>query len=162
MSNQYRYIERWSNHHSPRGNATPRVIVLHHTGGSGNVENEVAYLVQNRARVSAHFVIAKDGTQYRMVRDEHAAHHCGFSRIGAIGLPNQSSFGIELINTGAKRKLDPWPDAQVESCAQVVWRWMQVYDIEMVTSHRGIDTMGKYDPHLFPWKRFYAYLREVE
>lgn len=144
----------------------PRVIVLHHTGGNGRVEDQLKYLQKNDRMVSAHVVIGKDGTRYRMVRDDVIAHHVGNSEIGTIGkgggvpvvTPNSMSLGIELVNTGSKRLLDAWPDVQVDSCAEQVAEWMRKYEIEMVTSHGGIDKMGKYDPYKFPYLRFWGYV----
>ncbi len=148
------------NYHKRR--QMPRVIVLHHTGGSGNVENEVQYLADNKPGVSVHVVIAKDGTRYRMVNDEHVAYHCGYSKVGSLGRPNEVSLGIELINTGNKKELDPWPNEQIVSCVEQVYEWTQKYEIEMITSHAGIDTMGKYDPYKFPWQLFYRLLGQSE
>lgn len=145
---------------------SPRVVVLHHTGGSGKVEDQVNYLRKNDRGVSIHVVIGKDGTRYRMVRDEQIAHHVGYSHIGSIGkgmgvpvvTPNSMSLGIELVNTGNRKVIDPWPDVQVDSCAEQVAEWMKKYEIEMVTSHGGIDKMGKYDPYKFPYTQFWMYV----
>lgn len=147
----------------------PQVVVLHHTGGSGSVESQVEYLRKNDRGVSIHVVIGKDGKRYRMVTDDVIAHHVGNSSIGSIGKnegipvvsPNGMSLGIELVNTGSKTKVDPWPDAQVESCAEQVAEWLEKYDIEMVTSHGGIDKMGKYDPYKFPFHKFWQYVGQM-
>lgn len=144
----------------------PQVVVLHHTGGSGKVEDQLNYLRKNDRGVSIHVVIGKDGTRYRMIEDEVIAHHVGYSLIGSIGQnegipvvnPNSMSLGIELVNTGSKKILDPWPDAQVDSCAEQVVEWLKKYDIKMVTSHSGIDRMGKYDPYKFPMQKFWGYV----
>jgi N-acetylmuramoyl-L-alanine amidase len=138
--------------------ALPTVIVLHHTGGSGNDANEIAYLQNNPAGVSIHYYISKTGTRTRMVPDDVIAYHCGNSKVGSLGAPNAASLGIEICNTGSKTKPDPYPLAQIESTAQVVARWLHAYPIQMITSHAGIDTKGKYDPYNFPWQQFYAIL----
>ena len=152
-------IERPAKSYGSRRGADPRVVVLHHTGGSGNVENEARYLQSNPAGVSIHVCIAKDGTRYRMVGDEYAAYHVGHSKVGSLGSPNMVSLGIELINTGSKGNPDPWPTTQVDSTAEQVAEWMWKYPmIQMVTSHAGIDTRGKYDPWWFPWDRFWRLL----
>lgn len=159
---KYTVIERPAKSFGSRFGNNPKVVVLHHTGGSGNVENEVRYLQDNPPGVSIHVCIAKDGTRYRMVDDKYAAYHVGYSKVGSIGKgANQVSLGIELINTGSKTKRDLWPDEQVESCAEQVVQWMKAYNIEMVTSHGGIDTRGKFDPYLFPWNRFWGYVGRI-
>lgn len=156
----YKVIERWATSKGKgRQGSIPKVIVLHHTGGNGNVEAEVGYLQNNPRGVSIHVCIAKDGTRYRMVADEDTAYHVGYSKVGSLGSPNNVALGIELINKGTSKPTDAWVLTQVDSCAQQVAEWMRKYaSIEMITPHAGIDTMGKIDPYLFPWHIFWEYL----
>jgi len=99
----------------------PRVVLLHYTaGGSGkstraymdNVEIEASRPELRRAgtvNVSAHFVVERDGTIFRIQPETRFARHC-------IGL-NHIAIGIE--NVGDDNK---WPltDAQVEANAALV------------------------------------------
>jgi len=134
----------------------PTVIVLHHTGGSGNDANEIAYLQNNAAGVSIHYYVSKTGARTRMVPDDVIAFHVGYSKVGSLGAPNAASLGIEISNTGSKTKPDLFPAEQVASVAGIVATWLNKYPgIQMVTSHAGIDTRGKYDPHNFPWADFW-------
>lgn len=155
----FRVVEAKAKSYGDRKDAIPKVIVLHHTGGAGNEKAEIAYLQSNPVGVSIHVCIAKDGTRYRMVDDEDVAYHVGYSKVGSLGIPNVVSLGIELINTGSKKHPDPWPTEQVDSCAEQVAEWLLKYPtIQMITSHAGIDTRGKYDPWMFPWDKFWQLL----
>lgn len=155
-----RYPEQWIPASSfgmdPR--REPCVIVLHHTAGSGDAASQISYLQTNPRHVSIHRFIDKQGNRTRMVEDKNIAYHVGYSKIGSLGNPNTSSLGIELMNTGSKIKPDPYPHEQIQSCAEVVAYWLRQYPIQMVTSHAGIDTKGKYDPYNFPWSLFWQYV----
>jgi len=157
---KYNVIECWATSKgNGRSGSVPKVVVLHHTGGNGNVDAEVGYLQNNPRGVSIHVCIAKDGTRYRMVRDEDTAYHVGYSRVGSLGNANSVSLGIELINRGIANPPDAYPIAQVDSCAEQVAEWLGKYDsIQMVTPHAAIDTQGKIDPYNFPWHIFWKYL----
>jgi len=87
---------------------TPRVIVLHYTGGDSakgtrryfdNAEIEASRPELRRAgkvNVSSHYVVDRDGTIYRLQPDTQFARHC-------IGL-NHLAIGIENVGDGNK-----WP-----------------------------------------------------
>lgn len=157
----YPVVSAPASSHGGRRSMPPEVIVLHHTGGTGTAQSQVAYLQNNPRGVSIHVFIDKDGTQYRMVDDDVIAYHVGNSVIGSIGnrKPNDMSLGIELMNTGSKTVPDPYPYEQVHSCGILVATWLKKYNaIHMITAHAGIDTQGKYDPHGFPWDVFWRAL----
>jgi N-acetylmuramoyl-L-alanine amidase len=134
----------------------PTVIVLHHTAGNGNAASEVEYLRNNAAGVSIHYHVAKSGARTRMVPDDVIAFHVGYSKVGSLGAPNAASLGIEISNTGSITVPDAYPAEQVASVAGIVATWLKKYPgIQMITSHAGIDTKGKYDPYNFPWADFW-------
>jgi N-acetylmuramoyl-L-alanine amidase len=99
----------------------PRVIVLHYTGGGSakgtrayfdNVEIEASRKTLARAgkvNVSAHFVVDRDGTIYRLQPETRFARHC-------IGL-NHLAIGIE--NVGDEDKY-PLTDAQIAANVELV------------------------------------------
>lgn len=154
---KYEYGEVWCEATSGKRPKPPTVIVLHHTGGSGNRVAEVNYLRKNDRGVSIHFHVAKDGYQTRMVADDVIAHHVGYSAIGSMGQPNPASLGIEISNKGDGK--DVYPHDQVDSVAAIVAQWFYLYPtIKMFTPHGGIDTKGKFDPVEFPWGYFWAYM----
>lgn len=96
----------------------PRVIVLHYTGGGSakatrryfdapRIEAERAQLARAGAvNVSAHFVVDRDGTIYRLQPETRFARHC-------IGL-NHVAIGVENVGDGAR-----WPLTAAQVAANV-------------------------------------------
>lgn len=60
-----------------RGVNSKKYIMLHHTGGVATLENMTAYLSKNKAQVSAHFVIGKDGSISRIGTEDYILWHAG-------------------------------------------------------------------------------------
>lgn len=120
----------------------PRAVVIHWTG-SGSAEatwrafNRVRlraarrYLVRGGPlNLSAHFLVDRDGTIYRLLPENHMARHC-------IGL-NYDSIGVE--NVGAPPGL-PLTDAQLEANAALVRYLVRRHPIRYLLGH-------------MEWKRF--------
>jgi hypothetical protein len=114
----------------------PKVIVLHYTAG-GTAEGTFEYFSGNRmeagrpklaaagdVNVSAHFLVDRDGTIYRLMPETRMARHC-------IGL-NQVAIGVE--NVGDENK---WPltDAQVEADARLVRYLASRFPITHLVGH---------------------------
>lgn len=77
----------------------PRFLVIHYTAGS-SAAGTISWLRSPASRVSAHLVIARDGTVTRMVPFNREAWHAGQSRRGSLSGLNHHSIGIELDNAG--------------------------------------------------------------
>ena len=118
-----------------RPTISPKIIVLHHTGG-GTLKSNFNYFNQTRIEgaremnkkqselnVSAHYLIDRDGTIYQLMEDTLFARHI-------IGL-NYCSIGIE--NIGSQEK--PLTDQQVNSNAQLVRYLKKKYNIEYLIGH---------------------------
>lgn len=100
---------------------TPRAIVLHWTGGASldSAWNTFAPTRAASARpdlaangevnVSAHFLVDRDGTIYRLMPETTMARHC-------IGL-NAVAIGVENVGDGGANPLTP---AQVEADAALI------------------------------------------
>jgi N-acetyl-anhydromuramyl-L-alanine amidase AmpD len=114
----------------------PRVIVLHYTGG-GSAAATRAYFDQPRVEaarallasagavnVSAHFLVDRDGTIYRLQPETRFARHC-------IGL-DHIAIGIE--NVGDDDKL-PLTDAQVDADAALVRDLAERFPITHLLGH---------------------------
>jgi N-acetyl-anhydromuramyl-L-alanine amidase AmpD len=114
----------------------PHVIVLHYTGGDSaaatrayfdNVRIEAARKDLARAgavNVSAHFLVDRDGTIYRLQPETRFARHC-------IGL-NHIAIGIENVGDGDKH---PLTDAQVAADAALVRDLAGRYPITHLFGH---------------------------
>ncbi len=101
--------------------------------------------------VSPHYIIDRDGTIYRLVRDRDVAYHAGKSRLpdGAKDV-NPVSIGIELVNTIH----DSPTDAQYLSLAKLIRCLKSKYSIRYLLGHSDIAPGRKTDPWNFDWKRF--------
>lgn len=100
-------------------------------------------------RVSAHWLIDRDGTVYRLVDESKRAWHAGKSFWHGIEDCNSASIGIELVNDGAEEYPQPQLDALAELCAGIKSR----HDIRDIVGHSDIAPDRKRDPGpLFPWK----------
>jgi N-acetylmuramoyl-L-alanine amidase len=77
----------------------PRFLVIHYTAGS-SAAGTISWFQSPASRVSAHLVIARDGTVTQMVPFNREAWHAGQSRWGSLSGLNRHSIGIELDNAG--------------------------------------------------------------
>ena len=118
---------------------TPRMIVLHYTaGGSAKATKgyfDRLHLEEGRAQlrgggdvnVSAHFLVDRDGTIFRLVPETRMARH-------AIGV-NHHAIGVE--NVGDEQK---WPltDAQVEANARLIRYLVARHPITLLVGHHEL------------------------
>jgi N-acetylmuramoyl-L-alanine amidase len=81
------------------GAIRPRFLVIHYTAGS-SAAGTISWFQSPASRVSAHLVIARDGTVTQMVPFNREAWHAGQSRWGSLSGLNHHSIGIELDNAG--------------------------------------------------------------
>lgn len=78
---------------------SPEILVLHYTAG-GTLEGAVNTFKNMDNRVSAHFIIDRDGTVVQMVDLNKAAYHAGESIYKGRRGVNSFSIGIEIVNWG--------------------------------------------------------------
>ena len=76
------------------------LIVLHYTAME-SAEAALDRLTDPESEVSAHYLIARDGTLYRLVEEDKRAWHAGEGRWAGRDDVNSRSIGIELDNDGA-------------------------------------------------------------
>lgn len=77
----------------------PKFVIMHYTAG-WTAESAINTLCSPAAKVSAHFVIDRDGEITQLVPLNRAAWHAGPSKYqGVVGL-NNHSIGIEIVNPG--------------------------------------------------------------
>jgi N-acetylmuramoyl-L-alanine amidase len=125
---------------------SPTLIVIHYTGDN-SLDGALSWLCARQSGVSAHLVIAKDGTIYQLLPFNVAGWHAGKSSYNGSGSVNSFSIGIENVGVG-----DEWPEAQVEANRAVVEALYEVYPIEDVVGHEDVAPGRKFDPGPnYPW-----------
>lgn len=100
--------------------------------------------------VAAHYLIARNGTVYQLVKDENVAYHAGVSQVpdGRKNV-NDFSIGIEIVNT-----LDgKYTDDQYASVKKLIASLKGKYAIKYVLGHDDIAPGRKTDPWNFDWKK---------
>jgi AmpD protein len=106
-------------------------------------------------RVSAHFLIRRDGALLQFVACARRAWHAGASRWQGRERCNDYSIGIEL--EGADD--DPYTDAQYDTLTGLVDALRTRYPIEAVVGHSDIAPGRKTDPGpAFDWPRLHGAL----
>ena len=129
----------------------PNFVVLHHTAQE-SVEHTLKTFTLPRTEVSAHYVIADDGTIYHMLNDYYRAWHGGVGKWGNLTDLNSASIGIELDNNG----FEPFSEAQIASLIGLLTVLKEKYNIPAANfiGHSDMAPSRKVDPNItFPWKR---------
>ena len=145
-------LELPSPNHAARQSAVD-VLVLHYT--ELPLEDSLQVLRDDKRsnRVSAHYVLAEDGTAYRLVPEDRVAWHAGRSFWRGREALNGTSIGIEIVNLHGDRH--DYPDAQIaaliELCHDIIARHPVIVPRNIV-GHSDIAPVRKVDPGLrFPW-----------
>ena len=81
------------------GPISPRFIVMHYTAG-WTAESALSTFCHTGAKVSAHFVISREGDVYQCVPCNEAAWHAGPSLHNGVRSLNNHAVGIEFVNIG--------------------------------------------------------------
>ena len=133
-------------------------ILYHDTGGTA--ASAIAWFQDPRAQVSAHYVVARDGTVYSCVPEDAKAWHAGSSELFGIPDLNAWSLGIELEDRDDR---EPYPAAQLEALLELATDISRRYLIPL-NHHVGHEHVArprgrKADPGVdFPW---FAFLNAV-
>jgi N-acetylmuramoyl-L-alanine amidase len=129
----------------------PNFVVIHHTAQNSCDQTLRTFTVLH-SKVSAHYVICKDGTIHHMLNDYLRAWHGGASKWGNATDLNSSSIGIEIDNNGFEK----FTDAQVNSLLLLLARLKKDHSIPAANfvGHGDIAPGRKVDPNpTFPWKK---------
>lgn len=100
--------------------------------------------------VSAHYLIDRKGTIYRLVEDRDVAYHAGVSKTpdGRTGV-NGFSIGIELV----EKDTDSPTSAQYAGLRSLIASLKSKYSIKHVLGHSDIAPGRKSDPWGFDWEK---------
>ncbi len=140
---------------SSRNGATPQMIVLH-TTESPSYRSTKATFQSRGSKVSAHYVIDRDGTIHQFLPEGYSAWHAGdsnFPPLGITGSCNAESIGIEI----QRSPNEPLTKEQIASTMALVKDIKERHNIpaEHVVAHSDVAPGRKTDPGAdFPWEAF--------
>ena len=129
----------------------PNLVVLHHTTDD-TLDEALATLTSPERKVSAHYLVGRDGEIVQLVDEKHRAWHAGKSWWGGNTDINSTSIGIELDNNG----YEPFADAQIDALLSLLADIQQRHNIPAANfvGHADVAPARKVDPsELFPWKK---------
>jgi N-acetylmuramoyl-L-alanine amidase len=135
------------------------MAVIHYTEMTDR-DFAIERLCDPAAKVSAHYLICRDGEVVQLVPEAMRAWHAGLSYWRGIRDINSASIGIELDHPGHKYGYTEFPDAQFEALVPLLARMVKEYRIPRanVVGHSDVAPARKIDPgELFPWDRLAAY-----
>ncbi|WP_411839206.1 N-acetylmuramoyl-L-alanine amidase [Paracoccus sp. ME4] len=139
-----------SPNHGDRRGQTPSLIVLHYTG-MADAASARARLCDPTAEVSAHWLIAADGTTEQLVCETRRAWHAGAGAWQGRDDVNSRSIGIELDNPGDR----PFPAPQMAALRRLLRAVMERWSIPpaAVIAHSDLAPGRKIDPGpRFDWE----------
>jgi len=142
------------NHDARASTAKIDMLILHYTGMRSGDE-AIERLCDRAAKVSAHYVVEKDGRIVRLVDEERRAWHAGVSYWGGETDINGHSIGIEIVNPGHEFGYQEFPDAQMASVTALCLDIMARHPIPAarVVGHSDVAPDRKQDPgELFNWR----------
>jgi AmpD protein len=115
---------------------------------------------QKPVKVSAHYMIDRQGEIYSLVNEEDTAWHAGASSLRGKSVKNSCnafSIGIELVGTNS----DKFTEEQYKALSNLAGEIIDRHDIlsENIVGHCHIAPGRKIDPGaMFDWDRFYKEL----
>lgn len=132
----------------------PNFVIIHHTAQQ-SIQQTIRTFQLEHTKVSAHYVIGKDGRVVQMLNDYLRSWHAGRSKWGNVTDMNSVSLGIELDNNGR----EPFSEAQINALLTLLDTLKTKYRIPFTNflGHADIAPARKNDPSIFfPWKRLAA------
>ncbi|MEE4349939.1 MAG: N-acetylmuramoyl-L-alanine amidase [Pacificimonas sp.] len=123
------------------------MVVLHYTGMKSCAAAHDR-LRDAEAKVSAHYLLAEDGTIMRLVDEDKRAWHAGQAYWRGVRDVNSASIGIEICNPGQEWGYEEFTGAQLESLKALLPGILSRHDIgpENVIGHSDIAPDRKIDP----------------
>lgn len=129
----------------------PNFVIIHHSSDD-TLDEALTTLTSPLRRVSAHYLIGRDGRIVQLVDENARAWHAGKSSWGGQTDMNSASLGIELDNNGD----EPFADALIDALLALLADLRQRYHIPIANfiGHADIAPGRKVDPSAaFPWDR---------
>ncbi|MCP3135745.1 peptidoglycan recognition protein family protein [Pyxidicoccus xibeiensis] len=139
-----------------RGGTDIDTIVLHHTA-SNDGKADMAWMRNPKSKVSAHYMVDRDGKIYQLVGDDKRAWHAGKGELHGVPSDiNSRSIGIELVNDGSGKTA--FTEAQYKALTQLTGHLKQKYEVPLknIVGHADVAVPKgrKNDPAPnFDWNR---------
>lgn len=161
------------NHPSPNQNQRISHLVMHYTVADLQESLEILTDPLRSLRVSAHYLVPKTAIDnqrkvFNLVPNEKSAWHAGVSGWGKHITLNNTSIGIEIVNSGLSdqpnlgnlEKWEPFTDYQMETVISLSQQIVQKYNITPtnVVGHSDVALPygRKQDPGpAFDWEKLY-------
>ena len=137
-----------------RGKDRKITCVVIHSTATGGLSSPLEWLTLPASKVSAHYLIDKDGSIYGLVEEKNIAWHAGESFWQNQAQVNAYSIGIELVNPNDG--FYPYPEEQIQACADLVVSICRDFAIAAkdVVGHKDVALGRKTDPAGFDWDDF--------
>lgn len=143
-------------------NFRQKYLILHYTA----LDDDKSKTVLTQQSVSSHYLVNNLGNNeiYQLVDENKRAYHAGVSAWRNDKMLNDTSIGIEIVNSGFKTDASgnkifvPFDEKQIEKVAALAKDIITRYNIPPtnVLAHSDIAPTRKQDPGpLFPWKKLY-------
>lgn len=133
----------------------PSIIVLHYTvEDTLEGSREILSDPKRKHPVSSHYLIDRDGRILQLVPDHLRAWHAGDGSWAGMRDLNDTSIGIEIVNTGS----ESFPEPQVQAVIALLGDLTTRHAIPktQVIGHADLAPGRKIDPGAqFPWKRLF-------
>lgn len=129
----------------------PNLVILHHTSDN-TLDEALGTLTNPERKVSAHYLIGRDGEIVRLVDEAQRAWHAGLSWWGGQTDLNSASIGIELDNDG----FEPFADKQIDALLALLADIRTRHRLPRANfiGHADVAPGRKVDPSAwFPWRR---------
>ncbi|WP_027377546.1 N-acetylmuramoyl-L-alanine amidase [Kaistella palustris] len=143
-------------------NFRQKYIILHYTA----LDDDKSVMVLTQQGVSAHYLVNDLGDRdiYQLVDENKRSYHAGVSSWRTDKMLNDTSIGIEIVNSGyttdssGYRIFPDFDDEQIKKVAALVKDIATRYMIPAtnILGHSDIAPTRKQDPGpKFPWKKLY-------
>lgn len=145
-------IERPSPNHGER--RLPVTMAVIHYTGMETADGALTALTSAASGVSAHYMIAEDGTVFALVPEAARAWHAGAGSWRGVVDVNSASIGYELVNPGHEFGYRPFPEVQIAALVALLRAAFARWPITAanVIGHSDHAPRRKDDPgELFPW-----------
>jgi N-acetylmuramoyl-L-alanine amidase len=128
----------------------PNFVILHYTSND-TAAPALRTLTDPASKVSAHYLIARDGRIYALVDERARAWHAGVSSWGGNRDVNSASIGIELDNNGSEAYAPPLLGALFALLDDLKTRY--AIPAANFLGHSDVAPRRKVDPgRAFPWR----------